>query len=560
MARGGGGIDRVQTDDERELPQSAPHNALISTNNVQDVDKRNKSKIKKRKHDQIDGADVDFPAPSENGTGKERTEKKRSSKAKKDSKGVRKSKKRRVEENDSAMDANGATGELHDLSDNVEKEKDAERRTKKKRTEKTKHSMKTQSVDSDKRKANESDVANTDNITSRGRGDSTKKGKKDKKDKSKNKTMTESDGQEGKKPAGSTVDAEAGKVSYEEKEQPSDTEKRKKDKKSKSKKRISDVLDVAAHSDPVNESKSVKKERGNAAAFTKAETNNHEEKHANGILNTSNVKENGKPTQRAERDESNSERCKQSSAEMSQPSQYKLTGAGKPTTEEIFKRASKKRKVFLHGCAAIPLPSRAHVRALDDVERHKFIKTSASFCERLVYMMHNIIVSANQWMKVERKDDFIAIEDALTNDMARLKKIPLARQYVEMTLWRRILQLNRDHLQAASKVGFGKGIARSEMPQQGLVLHLRDDPDAEFVSYKEAHMTNLVDRFHESLEKMRNIENMDSGQAQFLLRCLDAGSNLFGNLKCLDKKQPEDGSNNLLTLNDNSKEERAKTK
>lgn len=211
-----------------------------------------------------------------------------------------------------------------------------------------------------------------------------------------------------------------------------------------------------------------------------------------------------------------------------------------PTVQEILEKATKKRNAFLHGYAAVPLLLPEQVKALDEESQGKVIRATAGLCERLMYLIHDTITTANRWTKSDTKDDGTAMEESVVNDMMRLKKVPLAKQYVEMTLWRRIAQLNRDLLLAASRLGFGKGFADNSARghgKQGLLLHCENDPDAEFVSYREAHMKTIVEQYSESLEKMREAESMDADRVQFLLRCLDSGASLFGNLKCLEKKE-----------------------
>lgn len=206
------------------------------------------------------------------------------------------------------------------------------------------------------------------------------------------------------------------------------------------------------------------------------------------------------------------------------------------SVSDMLKKASQKRNGYLHGPAAIPLLSVEQVRSLDKNGRHDYIKKSAALSHQLVHLMHNIVVKANEWVKIERSGDLVDIEEALTRDMARFRTFPVAKQYVSMTLWRRIRQMTRDHLHASSKIGFGKGYAEPGMGEdQGLLLHREGDPDAEFVSYKEAYMKDFVERHQQSLDTLREREQMDETRVRFLLRCLDAGSSLAANLRCIEK-------------------------
>lgn len=206
--------------------------------------------------------------------------------------------------------------------------------------------------------------------------------------------------------------------------------------------------------------------------------------------------------------------------------------------EEIGSKGSLPRKAFLHGYAALSLPNSEQVKMLNATDQQITISTRAALCERIMDLLHDTIVAGNQWTKSESKDDATAMEEALTNDLIRLKMVPLAKQYVEMTLWKRVERLTREQLRAASKLGFGKGSAvKGTMSSQGSLLHRDDDPDAEFVSYREAYMKTVVDRYRDDLEKMRLAEDMDVERVQFLLRCLDSGASLFANLKCMELRE-----------------------
>lgn len=222
----------------------------------------------------------------------------------------------------------------------------------------------------------------------------------------------------------------------------------------------------------------------------------------------------------------------------STPGDENNTNANLPTVDEILKKATTKRNAFLHGHAAVPLFRPQALRSLDSKTQVSMVGASADFCERIMYLIHDTVSTAKKWMNPNADDDAVDLEESVVSDMVRLKKVPLAKQYVEMTLWRRVAELNRDHLLAASQLGFGKGFSKGDLQpptSQGLLLHREDDPDAKFVSYRQAYMKNVVEQYSESLEKMREEESMDAYRVQFLLRCLDAGASLFGNLKCMEK-------------------------
>lgn len=603
MTKKGDNTEDVDQAGGNGLLQSASLRPRIPTNDPSDAEKKRKNKKKKRKYDRIE--DAELPNSSETGVEREHKDTKGSSKDEGEKHKAKKRKKsRQIEENVIGAVADGGAengsehekgmvnvttglktkaenvqGEAHFLDENDAKEKTGESKQTKKSKRKTKNGVLAQFKDEALQQPVENDVADNINYGVGNGSDDTEEGRRKekrikRKEKRKAKLEAEVDGSVDDKERVVAIPVEpkvnwmhnsaihktgdgASKEPLNNEGVDKDKNKRKEKKEKKEKKEVKKRKSLRAvmTSKHANGGELFENWKDTVVPSAATTAESPIGGNANVVNDVGDLKDGGKFMQITEEDIHDSGAANEPSVQIIRLAGNELSQTGeadRPTTEEIFARASKKRKVFLHGCAAVPFPSREHVHALDDAERHKFIKTSASFCERLVHVMHKLIVSANQWMKIERKDDFIAIEEALTNDMARLKKLPLARQYVEMTLWRRILQLNQDHLQAASKIGFGKGLVHSGGPHQGLVLHLRDDPDAAFVSYREAHMSNLVERFQDSLEKMRNIEKMDSGQAHFLLRCLDAGSNLFANLKCLDKKQHE-RANNSLTSNDNSK-------
>lgn len=232
----------------------------------------------------------------------------------------------------------------------------------------------------------------------------------------------------------------------------------------------------------------------------------------------------------------------------------------KNAQESIFQskvsRASEKDFPGVSGCE-FPLPDQ--VRSLEEEAQSRFVSRAAGMCEKAIHAIDactaalNIEYAKSAPRAVERSsaqpDDILesvldekeipdsvsrqiaTVEDAVLADMVKLRNVPIAREYVEITLWRRMHSVNAkviaevDRLCTHSKMS---DEMRSEEPEgaDGSFPRRAFTP-----SLKDLYMNNLTDKFAEDLEKLRVEEDMDGERVQFLLRCLEEGADIFATVK-----------------------------
>lgn len=180
----------------------------------------------------------------------------------------------------------------------------------------------------------------------------------------------------------------------------------------------------------------------------------------------------------------------------------------------------------LHGVLSKTLPTRETIQKFSNSQQHSFLHRVATQTELIMQLIHDC-------KSIYRPaEDAVSMEEQLTSDMVRLRRLPLAKQYVEMTMWRDVRIFSRDRLAAAEALAYGRG--KGKQAEGQLLMHRSGDSDLKFVSYRDAHMKGIVSRFRSDLEKIRQMEALDKNQASFLLSCLESGADLYGNLKCLD--------------------------
>lgn len=209
----------------------------------------------------------------------------------------------------------------------------------------------------------------------------------------------------------------------------------------------------------------------------------------------------------------------------------------RPDTEET------REALFLTGPAAVPLLTPAQVVTLPEDAQTLFVSGVTDCCERILHLIDDTEAVCDAWRgsrKEQRdvKDAALALEDAVIGDMVKLKRVPIAKQFLEMTLWRRLSRFTEAELVAIRAVRYGVGAAAGDAETAGgdrgasTVLHKVGDKDPAFVSFKEAHLKTITERYASDLDKMRESEKMDAGRVEFLLRTLESGANLFADLEC----------------------------
>lgn len=205
----------------------------------------------------------------------------------------------------------------------------------------------------------------------------------------------------------------------------------------------------------------------------------------------------------------------------------------KPLISHVEAPEPKAEDAYLHGPLSLLLAPSSVVKSMALNEQHDYLRKVTSQCEKLIDSIHNCL------QVFEKKNDGMNVEQQLTADMVRLKKIPLAKQYAEMTLWRRTKLFSRARLETARKLAYGKGESKLG-EDNGLLLHQTGDPDPKFVSYRQAYLNGVIDRYKDSFENMRKNESLDARQTEYLAHCLGMTADLFSNIKCIeDKKRQE---------------------
>eukprot|EP00178_Gracilaria_changii_P015781 TRINITY_DN443_c0_g1_i1.p1 TRINITY_DN443_c0_g1~~TRINITY_DN443_c0_g1_i1.p1 ORF type:complete len:264 (+),score=56.99 TRINITY_DN443_c0_g1_i1:187-978(+) len=200
-----------------------------------------------------------------------------------------------------------------------------------------------------------------------------------------------------------------------------------------------------------------------------------------------------------------------------------------PKTESVafdFRKAQPDASdVVLHGAASLKLAVGKQVRNMSQSDQNMYIQSVTEDCEKLIRILNETVQAFS------KNEDALDVEEQLMSDMSRLKNIPIARRYVEMTLWRRVKLFSRERLQIAEELGYGIGKRKKG---EGFLLHRGGAVDPNFVSYRDSYMKTVIERYQDDLEKIRERESLDAERVQFLLQCLQSGADLFANLRCVE--------------------------
>lgn len=203
---------------------------------------------------------------------------------------------------------------------------------------------------------------------------------------------------------------------------------------------------------------------------------------------------------------------------------------------------SKRLFAILHGLSAMGLLGKNDVRAMDDTERHCYLSKMSELCERLLALMHSVLVSTDD----RAADELPSLRDHVTADLVRLRHLPSARKCIEMTLWHHVSRFNTESMARVQSVGFGALNPQKDTTKEGLMNHDENIKGEVFNSFKNRYMNNILDSYQEDLDKIRRNEGLDAEHVQFLRRCLDAGADLYAHIRSWDRKHglgPTDESN-----------------
>jgi hypothetical protein len=177
------------------------------------------------------------------------------------------------------------------------------------------------------------------------------------------------------------------------------------------------------------------------------------------------------------------------------------------------------------------LPSPLHVSRLREEAQAKFVKRLGMSCEKAIYCIDagvGALIANRHHATGSAKVS--SVEDAILADMVRLREVPVAREFVDMTLWRRLRKANESAIAAVADACFGNSgeaaesakVTSTRSPTSNKTAHA----PRSFASYKQLHMRNITERYADDLELLRSSEVMDGERVQFLLQCLDAGAEL----------------------------------
>lgn len=183
--------------------------------------------------------------------------------------------------------------------------------------------------------------------------------------------------------------------------------------------------------------------------------------------------------------------------------------------------------------ACAELPPRAAVQSLPVEFQDSFVSKAAALCEKSLRLMD--VGTAALGTRQQKGDAGDAptstvtwLEDTVLADMVRLRGAPVAREFVDCTLWRRLRSASdkaRASVDAACKAdGRREATGDAEVEAEG------GPRNGSSLSFKQMHMQSMTDRFADDLTKLHEIEQMDGKRVQYLLRCLEEGANLFADL------------------------------
>jgi Ribosome-assembly protein 3 len=185
-------------------------------------------------------------------------------------------------------------------------------------------------------------------------------------------------------------------------------------------------------------------------------------------------------------------------------------------------------------------PSPSEVCKLPTEVQEGFVERAAKLCEKAIYCIDAGVAQLSTSGRRESgtasaaSGRIAAVEDAVLADMVRFREVPVAREFVGMTLWRRLRNANEQAVVSVRE-------ACAE-----IIAHCENDAsikrsDTEnvriprsFASFKQAHMRTMTENFAADLERLRSIEAMDGEKVQFLVRCLEAGADLAASLSTSD--------------------------
>lgn len=159
-------------------------------------------------------------------------------------------------------------------------------------------------------------------------------------------------------------------------------------------------------------------------------------------------------------------------------------------------------KNFPLAAACLNLPSRSKVLALDGGAQRACFKLLGDTTHRIIRLLGDVQSAA-------RNSTFEHDEDAMVADMAKLRaSVPMARHFVEHSLWKRVKRFSDDEMKSAGGTGAGE--------KKKVEIQI----EREF-------RNRFTGQHGEELDGIREREQLDEGGVKKLLKCVDEAAALY---------------------------------
>jgi Ribosome-assembly protein 3 len=207
----------------------------------------------------------------------------------------------------------------------------------------------------------------------------------------------------------------------------------------------------------------------------------------------------------------------------------------KGITEAPDKKGNKRPRsdaVPLPAAVSVVLPSQSAVQCMSADEQDAFVTRAAELCESSIRLI-DAGMSSLTARRANNDGNAAAttasrLEDTVLADMARLRDAPVAREFTDSTIWRRLRGLS-DKAVAAVDAACADAVGGDAGGKTGGGADSvsRENGAA---SFKQMHLQTMTGQFADELAKLHEVEKMDGQRVQYLLRCLEEGANLFAGI------------------------------
>lgn len=183
----------------------------------------------------------------------------------------------------------------------------------------------------------------------------------------------------------------------------------------------------------------------------------------------------------------------------------------------------------LPAAVSTTLPSRMAVQGMSPDAQDTFVTGVGKFREKKLRLIDVGTAALSTQRQLDDKVGGLStvtrLEDTVLADMARLRNAPVAREFVDLTAWRRLRS-------ASDKARAGIDAACSNDGRPGDEVELDENSKDSLrhdsaLSFKQMHLQTMTGQFADDLANLHEVEQMDGKRVQNLLRCLEEGANLF---------------------------------